>query len=353
MADQEDEGNLRQSEEPEQEVVGQVPLFPVPPGIMRHLLKVRRTHVIRFAIAIALIAVSAVTNRGFLGWGLLFVLGVLVVPVGRARSFLIAFVPYAGVWFVFTAFRSLADETIFARTLNLHVAEFERELFDGRIPTLRLQDKYFEPGTAGWIDYFLTAIHWSYFIVPHVAAVLIWYKRPDIFRRFLTGMALMLATGLAIYFLIPTNPPWLAPEPINSPSAAVVYRIMETVGQELGGGIYEASYRVIGESNPRAAMPSIHMAFTALLIFPAFRFSRRWGYAAAIYTGLMGLALVYLGEHYVIDLFVGIVCAAWGWYAAGAWLDIAAPVVRQRRSEATVAQPPRERPGAQAPQPLT
>ena len=28
--------------------------------------------------------------------------------------------------------------------------------------------------------------------------------------------------GLAIYFLIPTNPPWLAPEPINSPSAAVV-----------------------------------------------------------------------------------------------------------------------------------
>jgi membrane-associated phospholipid phosphatase len=292
---------------------------------------IKRNHVIRLAIAIVLVAISAVTNRGFLGWGLLFVLGVLVVPVGRFRSFFIAFVPYAGVWFIFTAFRSLADETIFARTLNLHVAEFERELFGGRIPTLRLQDKYFEPGNAGWIDFFLTFIHWSYFVVPHVAAVLIWYKRPDIFRRFLSAMALMLATGLAIYFLIPTNPPWLAPEPINSPSAAVVYRIMETVGQELGGGIYDASYRVIGESNPRAAMPSIHMAFTALLIFPAFAFSRRLGYAATVYTALMGLALVYLGEHYVIDLFVGAICAAWGWYTAGVWLNRAAPVVRQRR----------------------
>ncbi|MGD9710600.1 MAG: phosphatase PAP2 family protein [Thermomicrobiales bacterium] len=305
-------------------------LHPFPPEIKRRLIQIDRTMTIRIAIAIALVAISAVTNRGFLGWGLLFVMGVLVVPVGRARSFLIAIVPYAGVWFIFTALRSLADETIFARTLNLHVAEFERELFGGRIPTVRLQDSYFEPGSAGWLDYFLTSIHWSYFVVPHVAAVLIWYKRPDIFRRFLSGMALMLATGLAIYFLIPTNPPWLAPEPINSPSAAVVYRIMETVGQELGGGVYEASYRVIGESNPRAAMPSIHLAFTALLIFPAFAFSRRLGYLAVVYTGLMGLALVYLGEHFVTDLFVGFLCAAWGWYAAGAWLNVAAPVVRRQ-----------------------
>jgi membrane-associated phospholipid phosphatase len=300
--------------------------------LVDHARQNRRSLTIRITIAIALVAISAVTNRGFLGWGLLFVMGVLVVPVGRARAFLIAIVPYAGVWFVFTALRSLADETIFARTLNLAVAEFERDAFGGRIPTLRLQDKYFEPGSASFIDYFMTMIHWSYFVVPHIVAVIVWYKRPDVFRRFLSGMALMLAVGLAIYFLIPSNPPWLAPEPIDSPSAAVVYRIMETVGKELGGGVYEASYRVIGESNPRAAMPSIHMAFTALLIFPAFAFSRTWGHVAVVYTALMGLALVYLGEHFVIDLFVGTICAAYGWYAAGAWLDKAAPLVWQPRS---------------------
>ncbi len=295
--------------------------------------KIKRSHVIRVSIALSLIAISIVTNRGFLGWGLLFILGVLVVPVGRFRSAIFAFIPYVGIWFVFTAARSLADETLFARTVNLEVPEFERWLFGGRIPTLRLQDKYFDPDNLHFWDFGLTFVHWSYFIVPHVAAILLWYTRPALFRRFVSGLAVMLGLGLAIYFLIPTNPPWLAPEPINSPSAAVVYRIMESVGEQLGAGIYNASYAVIGESNPRAAMPSIHLAFTALLIFPAFSYSRSLGVAAAIYTGFMGLALVYLGEHYVIDLVVGFLCAAYGWYAAGIWLNYAAPVVTRNRKQ--------------------
>jgi PAP2 superfamily len=303
--------------------------------------RINRGHVIRLIIALSLVAISAATNRGFLGWGLLFVLGVLVVPVGRFRSFFFAFIPYAGIWFVFTAMRSLADETVFARTVNLDVPEFERKLFGGRIPTLRLQDKYYDPSNLASWDYFLTFVHWSYFIIPHVAAVFIWYKRPELFRRFVIGMATMLATGLAIYFLMPTNPPWLAPEPINSPSAAVVYRIMENVGNSLGGGIYNASYAVIGESNPRAAMPSIHLAFTALLIFPAFSFSRIWGTMAVIYTCTMGLALVYLGEHFVTDLTIGFLCAAYGWYAAGTWLNVAAPVVvRKKRQIPEISEPP-------------
>lgn len=297
---------------------------------------IRPSHIIRLLIAAAMMIVSYYTNRGFLGWGLLFILGVLVVPVGRARAFLIGFIPYAGVWFIFTALRSLADETIFARTLNLSVPEFERQLFNDRLPTVTLQDRFYTPGQPGALDYFLTGIHWSYFIVPHAVAIIVWYKRPELFLRFFSAMTLMLAIGLMIYFLIPTNPPWLAPEPINSPSAAVVYRIMESVGKELGGGIYEASYRVIGESNPRAAMPSIHMAFTALLVFPAFAFGKKWGYLAVVYTFLMGLALVYLGEHYVTDLAVGVMCAAYGWYGAGAWWDIAAPIVSDRKNPLAV-----------------
>jgi membrane-associated phospholipid phosphatase len=296
---------------------------------------IRRSHILRLVIAVVLMVVSYYTNRGFLGWGLLFILGVLVVPVGRTRAFLIGFIPYAGVWFIFTALRSLADETIFARTVNLYVPDFERKLFNDRLPSVWLQDRYYTPGHPGPLDFFMTGVHWSYFIIPHVFAVLIWYKRPELFLRFFSAMTLMLAMGLAIYFLIPTNPPWLAPEPINSPSAAVVYRVMESVGKELGGGIYEASYRVIGESNPRAAMPSIHLAFTSLLIFPAFKFGKKWGYLAVLYTITMGFALVYMGEHYVTDLTVGFMCAAYGWYGAGAWWDIAAPIVSGRKNPLT------------------
>ncbi len=79
-------------------------------------------------------------------------------------------------------------------------------------------------------------------------------------------------------------------------------------------------------------MPSIHFAFTALLIFPAFAFGKKWGYLSLVYTALMGFALVYMGEHYVTDLVVGFMCAAYGWYGAGAWWDIAAPNVFGNRN---------------------
>jgi membrane-associated phospholipid phosphatase len=285
---------------------------------------------IRGGLAAALILAAVLTNRSFLGWGLFVVFAVLFVPVGRLRSFVLSFVPYGAVWFVFTALRSLADETVLARTINLHVARFERWLFDGQLPTIRLQDRFFDPSHLHWWDYFLTGVHWSYFLVPHMVAVRLWYKHPAIFKHYLWAMTLLLTVGLFIYFLIPANPPWLSGEQFNSPAAPTVLRVMERVGEQLGGGLYQASYRVIGESNPIAAMPSIHMAITFLLVFPARHFGRRWRLLALVYAGLMGLALVYLGEHYVVDVVAGMAVAAYGWWAAGSWLGRVAPQIERR-----------------------
>ena len=104
----------------------------VPPALGRSVRMLSRERLltrdmlVRVSIALVLIVVSVFTNRQFLGWGLFAVLGVLVVPYGRARSFLAAFVPYALVWFVFSFLRSLADETQWARIVNTRVAQFER-----------------------------------------------------------------------------------------------------------------------------------------------------------------------------------------------------------------------------------
>lgn len=287
---------------------------PVAARIMRLNPWTPRGLVIRMSIALLIVLFSLVTNRSFVGWGLFTTFAVLVVPTGRIRSFLFSFGPYALVWFVFTALRSISDETPLARTLNLYAPDFERELFRGQLPTVTLQDRYFDPERIQWYDYFTTGIHWSYFIVPHAFAIFLWLRRPDLFRRLLGGTLLLLGMGLAIYFLIPSNPPWLAPEPINSPSAPVIYRVMQNVGEEIGGGIYQASYRVIGESNPRAAMPSIHMAITFLMVFPSFALSRGFGLLMLVYSALMGYSLMYLGEHYFIDILVGCLVAGYGWY---------------------------------------
>ncbi len=291
---------------------------------------VRRRLAIRVLIAVGLIAASVFTNRTFVGWGLFVTLAVLIVPVGRTRSFLLSFVPYGAVWFVFSALRSLADETTLAETLNGNVARLERWLFGGQLPTIMLQDRFFDPDRLRWHDYFLTGVHWSYFIVPHLVAIRLWQRNPALFRHYLGAMTLLLAVGLFIYFLIPSNPPWLAPDPLNTPAAAPVTRVMDPVGRHLSGGIYTASYRVIGESNPIAAMPSIHMAITFLLVFAARPARKRWRVLALVYAALMAVALVYLGEHYVVDVAVGMLVTAYGWFAAGTWIGRIAPVLTAR-----------------------
>jgi hypothetical protein len=288
---------------------------------------VSRRVAIRLCLAAAIVVAAVLTNRTFLGWGLFVTFAVLLVPVGRTRSFIMSFVPYATVWFVFSALRSLADETILAQTLNTNVWRLERWLFGGQLPTILLQDRIFDRTHLGWHDYFFTAIHWSYFVVPHAVAIRIWYRNSTLFRQYLGALTLLLAVGLCIYFLIPSNPPWLAPDPVNSPAAVQVERVMEPVGKQLSGGLYTASYKVIGESNPIAAMPSIHMAITFLLVFAARRAGRGWQLLAMLYSGLMAFALVYLGEHYVVDVAVGMMITAYGWFAAGTWLRRVAPAI--------------------------
>jgi len=300
---------------------GLVPLLQWPPS--------RRT-IVRVGIAVAIVLSSVLTNRSFVGWGLFATIAVLLVPVGRVRSALLSFVPYAGVWFIFSALRSFADETMLAQTMNTRVWNFERWLFGGQLPTITLQDRFFNPAQLRFQDYFLTGIHWSYFIVPHIVAVRIWHRDPRLFRQYLSAMTLLLGIGLCIYFLVPSDPPWLSPDPVNSPAAAQVQRIMDPVGNRVGGGLYDASYKVIGESNPIAAMPSIHMAITWLLFFIGNRAGRPWRFLAGGYAICMAAALVYLGEHYVIDVVVGMLIASYGWIAARTWISRIAPALGNR-----------------------
>ncbi len=300
---------------------------------LKHYVRTRG-FAVRVLLGITLVIAARLTNSGFLGWGLFVCFAVLIVPIKRARSFLFAFVPYATLWFVFTLLRSLADETVLAETLNTKVASFERWIFGGQLPTIMLQDRFYNPNHLHWYDYMFTFTHWSYFIIPHIVAIRLWYKHPERFRRYLAGMTVFFAVGLMIYFLIPSNPPWMAPEPINSPAAAPVYRVMENVASHIGGGLYAASYNVVGESNPIAAMPSMHLAMTFYLIFPAWYAGRKWFIAAIIYALMMATALVYNGEHYVVDVTMGAIIASYGWFAAGYWLKAIAPLTRSRLGKA-------------------
>lgn len=65
-----------------------------------------------------------------------------------------------------------------------------------------------------------------------------------------------------------------------------------------------------------SAMPSMHLATSTLMALYAFHHSRWLGRAMVAFVGIILLGSVYLGWHYAIDSYLGILVAVLGWRVA-------------------------------------
>jgi membrane-associated phospholipid phosphatase len=244
-----------------------------------------------------------------LGVGLLAVAAALALfEVGRARARRWWFL-YVGGTFAYTLLRALADETVIPVQVDYPI-EVDRAVFLGTDPVVWLQDRLFSPRDTTPLDAFAVGVHWSFFIAPHVLAVAIFTWKRDLFPRYAVVVVGTLYLGLALFFLVPTAPPWLAAQ---AGELDGVFRVMDFVGGRVDSRTYEDFYRSLGEPNSVAAMPSIHIAVTFAMFLWARSHLPRAAWPLLAYTLLMGLALVYLAEHYAVDLAAGLVCAGLSW----------------------------------------
>lgn len=202
----------------------------------------------------------------------------------------------------------------------------DRALF-GSPPTVVLQRALSRPGHPTLLDYGLVFLHWGWFLQPHSASAWILWRHPDRFPEAAALICGIFDIGLIGYFAIPTAPPWwaaeqgIAAQTWNQPGerppgtassrdveVAGMRRIMVDVGERVWGSLWPGLYRFLG-GNPLAAMPSLHfgtsvMAASVLDDHGLVPGLLGWGYASAL-----GFALVYLGEHYVVDLAAGLALA--------------------------------------------
>ena len=79
---------------------------------------------------------------------------------------------------------------------------------------------------------------------------------------------------------------------------------MVEVGEEQWGRSWDSLYAFLG-GNPWAAMPSLHFAASLMAAILLTEAGPVEGAVGWTYLGALGFALVYLGEHYVIDLIAG------------------------------------------------
>ncbi|MCK9487256.1 MAG: phosphatase PAP2 family protein [Dehalococcoidia bacterium] len=209
----------------------------------------------------------------------------------------------AGVY-VYTVLRAYADE--FAPWQSTYVIQFDEALFGGTLPSVQLQRALFRPWALGWVDMLAAMVHASFFIAPQIALVVVWRRWPSALRPHVLSALMTFFIGLALFFLVPTVPPWLAS---YQGEVRGVYRIISFVFNDLDQATYQTMYAALGEPNSVAAVPSIHMAITCVVLFRVQALAPRWTWAVALYTALMAVSLVYLGEHYVFDVMMGVLIA--------------------------------------------
>ena len=238
----------------------------------------------------------------------------------RERTWWFAFV--AGI-FAYTLLRSVADETEIP-TRTSYPIRFDRMVFFGTDPIQWLQDRFFQVSDVSALDLFSVGMHWSFFVAPYAMAVAVFWRRRELFPRYVCVVVGTMYLGLLLFFLVPTSPPWLAAQHGQLDG---VYRVMDFVGGSVDKDTYQSFYASLAEPNSVAAMPSIHEGVTFAMFLWAREYSKRLSWVLLAYCVLMGLSLMYLGEHYLLDLMGGIACALVAWWATRRWVRGPQPVV--------------------------
>ena len=193
-------------------------------------------------------------------------------------------------------------ERLRGRLRSRYPIAVDRLIGAGELPTVRLQRALEGLGRRNLLDRTLTWAHWLWFLEPHLSLTWILVRHNERFPRAARQLAATYDIGCAVYFLVPTAPPWWASE--QGLTEGRVRRIMVEVGEKTWGRAWGRMYASLG-GNPWAAMPSLHFATSLMAAILLSEAGRAEGAAGWAYALKLGFALVYLGEHYVTDLIAG------------------------------------------------
>jgi PAP2 superfamily len=183
----------------------------------------------------------------------------------------------------------------------------DRTLGLGVTPSLRLQRWLGRPGRINRWERMLVFSHWVWFLVPHGTVLLLLLRHRERFPR---GACMIYATfdlGLIGYWAVPTAPPWYAAGKglMDDGRTPELRRMMFEYGEAFWKSKWPPLYGFLG-GNPLAAMPSLHFATSVMAAHQLAETGPVAGVLAWTYAATLGTALVYLGEHYVVDLAVGL-----------------------------------------------
>jgi membrane-associated phospholipid phosphatase len=190
--------------------------------------------------------------------------------------------------------------------------DFDTWVGRGEIPTERLQhalcgnpcDKTSDPR---WYDLYFTTVYATHFLAGLTIAAVLWVRSRPEWVKWMRRYLVINFGALAIYIVYPMAPPWMASE--EGYLHATIPRITARGWSDIGLGRIDLILHGVG--NPVAAMPSLHAGITFLIaIYGIQRLRSPWRWLLVLYPLSMCTALIYNGEHYLIDVLAGGLLAA-------------------------------------------
>ena len=244
--------------------------------------------------------------------------GLAAILLGRGRLFLRDWIPFVALFFAYELMRGYADKF----GLPIHVAEFvqiDRLIGLGTLPTTWLQG-LFHSGAASNPDVLATVsviFYFLHFPLPLAVGFLLWIHQRRVYYDFVAALILLSMAAFVTYLLLPVAPPWWADK---FGYASGILHLRDNGFQGLvhlfGFGNYFYSNNVYGISpNDVAAFPSLHAAYPFLAFLFARRAFGRPGWLMLAYSACIWFAIVYLGEHWVVDIIGGVIYASVAYFA--------------------------------------
>ena len=187
-------------------------------------------------------------------------------------------------------------------------------------PGVRLQRALRRRGEVTTFDIAVTAVYGSWF-VPQLLLAYLLARHAEFVPR--AGARLSAAYHLTcpFYFFAPEAPPWWASEKEGRMDGEIE-RVARLVVCHLLKRPPPADGKVPG--NPWGSMPSDHISSAAITAMGLREVSPLYGALGWTYVAAASFAVVYLGEHYVADVVVGLLIAE----AVRRSEPLAAPFVR-------------------------
>jgi len=237
---------------------------------------------------------------------------IAALGTGRVRLFL---KDWSIFFIVLLAWQVLSGMSRSFGHFQVHVGEMiavDKFLFFGQIPTIWLQHHFDLQGHFTWYDLIATTLYFLHFVLPMAVAFAFWYWNRPIFLEFMVSFMLLALAGFATYVLFPAAPPWIAGNKWHL--IPHVHKILDD-GIAYFGGQMSLSALYSWMYNNKAwdiygAVPSEHAAFPFLCFLYARRAWGGRGWVLFPYCMVVWVAVVYLGEHWVTDVIVGVGYAA-------------------------------------------